>query len=185
MGRVREQAQGEVLPAHGRGKTQTANRSTEVASNDGRDRGHSWGEAGGSMRTWARFRSWAGATLRRSRMESEMDAELRFHMEAYVEDLMCGGVARQEALRRARLEFGGIERFKEEGREARGVNLIETVVQDARFAMRRSTSARPRQKPAGSCFRGSDNEHAADPVCLLRCGVHGRRTAVGEPLRCT
>jgi putative ABC transport system permease protein len=88
------------------------------------------------MRAWARFRSWVGATLRRSRMESEMDAELRFHMQSYVEDLMRGGVTRQEALRRARLEFGGIERFKEEGREARGVNLIETLVQDARFGMR-------------------------------------------------
>ena len=88
------------------------------------------------MRAWARFRSWARATLRRSRMESEMDAELRFHLEAYVEDLMCGGMPRQEALRRARLEFGGMERFKEEGREARGVNLIETLVQDARFGMR-------------------------------------------------
>jgi len=34
----------------------------------------------------------AGATLRRSRMESEMDAELRFHMEAYAKDLVRGGV---------------------------------------------------------------------------------------------
>lgn len=88
------------------------------------------------MRAWACFRSWAEAMLRRSRMESEMDAELRFHVETYVEDLMCGGMSRQEALRRARLEFGGMERFKEEGREARGVNLIETLVQDARFGMR-------------------------------------------------
>jgi len=41
-------------------------------------------------------------------MESEMDAELRFHMEAYAEDLMRGGVQREEAMRRARLEFGEI-----------------------------------------------------------------------------
>jgi len=72
------------------------------------------------MRLWSLLRSWLRATLRRSRMESEMDAELRFHMEAYAEDLMRGGVARHEAMRRARLEFGGIERVKEEGREARG-----------------------------------------------------------------
>ncbi len=59
------------------------------------------------MTQWSRFRSWLRATLRRSRMESEMDAELRFHVEAYAEDLMRGGVARHEAMRRARLEFGG------------------------------------------------------------------------------
>jgi len=88
------------------------------------------------MRLWSLLRSWLRATLRRSRMESEMDAELRFHMEAYAEDLMRGGVARHEAMRRARLEFGGIERVKEEGREARGANLIESLVQDLRYGMR-------------------------------------------------
>ena len=53
------------------------------------------------MTIWARFRSWSRATVRRSRMESEMDAELRFHMEACAEDLVRGGVAREEAMRRA------------------------------------------------------------------------------------
>jgi putative ABC transport system permease protein len=62
-----------------------------------------------------------------------MDSELRFHMEAYAEDLIRGGVQRQEAIRRARLEFGGIERVKEEGREARGANLVESLFQDLRY----------------------------------------------------
>jgi len=65
-----------------------------------------------------------------------MDAELRFHVEAYAEDLVRSGVARHEAMRRARLEFGGIERVKEEGREARGVNLVESLVQDLRYGLR-------------------------------------------------
>jgi putative ABC transport system permease protein len=69
-------------------------------------------------------------------MESEMDAELRFHVEAYAEDLIRGGVARQEAMRRARLEFGGIERAKEQCRDARGVNLVESLVQDLRYGAR-------------------------------------------------
>jgi hypothetical protein len=46
-------------------------------------------------------------------MESEMAAELRFHMEAYAEDLIRSGVPHEEAIRRARLEFGGIDRAKE------------------------------------------------------------------------
>src|SRR5258708_24906613 len=83
-----------------------------------------------SVTVWRRIWSWLDATLRRSRLESEMDAESRFHLEAYAQDLVSGGVPRQEAMRRARIEFGGIERVKEEGREARGVNLVESLLPD-------------------------------------------------------
>jgi putative ABC transport system permease protein len=69
-------------------------------------------------------------------MENEMDAELRFHLEEYAEDLMRGGVPRQEAMRRARLEFGGIERIKEEVREARGVTFLDQLIQDLRYGAR-------------------------------------------------
>ena len=83
-----------------------------------------------------RLRSWLRTILQRARMESEMDAELRFHMESCAEDLTRDGVPRQEALRRARLEFGGIETAKEECREARGASFVETLLQDIRFASR-------------------------------------------------
>src|SRR2546430_5813031 len=88
------------------------------------------------MRLWSRLRSWWNATLRRPRMESEMDRELRFHQQAYAEDLIHRGVSCEEAMRRARLEFGGIERAKEECREARGVNLVESLIQDLRYGAR-------------------------------------------------
>ena len=88
------------------------------------------------MTLWARFRSWLDATLRRPRLESEMDAELRFHLESYTEDLVRSGVPRQEALRRARLEFGAIERAKEECREARGADLFDSIRQDVRYGLR-------------------------------------------------
>jgi putative ABC transport system permease protein len=88
------------------------------------------------MRLWSRLRSWSRASLGRSRMESEMDAELRFHMVAYAEDLIRSGVPREEAMRRARLEFGGIERAKEECREATGVTLVESLAQDLRYGLR-------------------------------------------------
>ena len=51
------------------------------------------------MKLWSRFRSWLRAMARRARMESEMDAELRFHIEAFAEDLVRRGVPREEALR--------------------------------------------------------------------------------------
>jgi predicted permease len=88
------------------------------------------------MTLWSRFSSWLESTLHRSRMENEMDAELRFHLQSFVDDLIRNGMPREEALRRARLEFGAIDRAKEECREARGVSLTETLLQDIRYGTR-------------------------------------------------
>src|SRR5438477_33915 len=88
------------------------------------------------MTFWSKLRSWSLTTLRRSCMESEMDVELRFHIETFAEDLVRSGVPREEALRRARIEFGGIERAKEECRETRGVNHLEALAQDVRYGLR-------------------------------------------------
>ena len=91
------------------------------------------------MTMWSRLRSWVRDNLRRSRMENEMDAELWFHIETYAEDLMRRGVPAEEARRRARLEFGGIENAKEECREARGVHIVEIFL--AGFALWRALDA--------------------------------------------
>src|SRR5215472_8657110 len=88
------------------------------------------------MTLWSRVRSWLRALARRSRMEREMDTELRFHIEAFAEDLVRRGVPREEALRRARIEFGGVERAKEECREARGISFVDSLFQDLRFGLR-------------------------------------------------
>lgn len=74
--------------------------------------------------------------FRRNAVESEADAELRFHFDQYVEKYIKSGLTREDALRRARIEFGGHEQLKEEIRDARGVNLIETLFQDIRYALR-------------------------------------------------
>jgi predicted permease len=65
-----------------------------------------------------------------------MDTELHFHLEAYAEDLVRKGLPRPEALRRARLEFGGVDKTKEECREARGAHLVDILIQDLRYAAR-------------------------------------------------
>ena len=88
------------------------------------------------MTLGSRLRSWTHAILRRARVEGEMDSELRFHVEAYAEDLIRGGVAREEAMRRARLAFGGLDRAKEECREARGVHFVESLMQDIQYGLR-------------------------------------------------
>ena len=84
----------------------------------------------------SRLRSLFRTLFHRPRAEREMDAELRFHIEERAEVLERDGVSREEAFRRARIEFGGIERAKEECRDARGANVLESFVQDLRFGFR-------------------------------------------------
>ena len=73
----------------------------------------------------------------RSRVERDMDEELRSHIAQRAEDLMrSAGLSHAEAERRARLEFGGYQKYKEEIRESLGTHFIETLLQDARYALR-------------------------------------------------
>jgi predicted permease len=81
-----------------------------------------------------RFR--IAALFHRSQVNAEMEDELRSHIECRADDLERSGLQRAEAERRARIEFGGYQRFKEECREAAGVHFFETLLQDLRFALR-------------------------------------------------
>lgn len=76
------------------------------------------------------------AIVRRSTMERELDDELRFHVERAAERFVASGLTRDEALRRARREFGGLDQIKEECRDARGTEVLETLLQDARYGLR-------------------------------------------------
>jgi predicted permease len=88
------------------------------------------------MKSWRELRSFLRNAIWRSAAESEMDAEIRFHIEARAEDFVRSGLARSEALRRARLEFGAVDKAKEECRESRGAHLIENLRQDTRYGLR-------------------------------------------------
>ena len=88
------------------------------------------------MKVWKRVGAWMRALVGRKRMEREMEAELRFHIAARAEDLVRGGMEPEEAMRKAQMEFGGVERAKEECRDARGVNFVEGLVQDLRHGAR-------------------------------------------------
>ena len=76
------------------------------------------------------------ALLRRKSVESELDDEIRFHFEAQVAKYIASGTPRDEATRRARLEFGGLDQVKEECRDARGIRFLETLMQDIRYGLR-------------------------------------------------
>ncbi len=76
------------------------------------------------------------ALFSRKSMEAELDEELRAHFEHQIDKHVQSGLTREEAARRARLEFGGLEQVKEECRDARGVNFIQTLIQDLRYGLR-------------------------------------------------
>jgi predicted permease len=77
------------------------------------------------------------ATLfRRSQMNAEMEDELRSHIQHRADDLERSGLSRAEAERRARIEFGGQARFKDECHEAAGGTLVESLLRDVRLAIR-------------------------------------------------
>jgi len=88
------------------------------------------------MKLVASLRSFASGFLHRSQMEDEMDEELRAHIANRADDLERSGLPRVEAERRARIEFGGQERYKEECREERGGVWLESLWSDVRFSLR-------------------------------------------------
>src|SRR5437016_2614103 len=88
------------------------------------------------MKFLAYFRSVAAKFFRRSQIEHDMEEELRSHIQHRADDLERSGIGRAEAERRARIEFGGHVRFKEECHEALGGNFIETLIQDLRYSVR-------------------------------------------------
>ncbi|MEZ2345907.1 ADOP family duplicated permease [Terriglobus sp. RCC_193] len=76
------------------------------------------------------------ALFRRNAVERELDEELRFHFDQQVEKHVRSGLSQREAIRRTRLEFGGMSQVKENCRESRGTNLLETIGADILFAFR-------------------------------------------------
>lgn len=86
---------------------------------------------------WHRLRRLARALVRRDALERELAAEVQLHVALETEERMrVRGVDQVEARRQALVAFGGIARFTEEHRDARGVRWLEETVQDARYAAR-------------------------------------------------
>jgi predicted permease len=88
------------------------------------------------MRLFSSLHSLASSLFHRSQVHNEIEEELRSHIQHRADDLEHSGLSRAEAARRARIEFGAYERYREESHEALGVNFIETLIQDVRFSLR-------------------------------------------------
>lgn len=83
-----------------------------------------------------RIRSLFAVLTSRFDFEAGMNEELRFHIEQYADDLMRSGVPREEALRRARIEFGGLNTVKGDCRQARGLYLFDELGRELRYSAR-------------------------------------------------
>jgi len=89
------------------------------------------------MRDLSKRVRWMWRALWRSNQaEAEMRDEMRFHVEMEAERLKAIGLHPDEARRQAHVRFGGVEKFKEEGRHARGFAWIDSVSLDARLGVR-------------------------------------------------
>jgi predicted permease len=80
--------------------------------------------------------NWFGRLVRGKRMESELDKELRFHMDTQVAEKMRSGMSEAEARRAVRLEFGGMTQVKEKCRESRGTEWVRQFAQDMHYGAR-------------------------------------------------
>jgi putative ABC transport system permease protein len=86
--------------------------------------------------SWAALRSFLTGLVRRDRIEHDLSDEMAFHLEARINDLTRRGMSLDEARRRARQEFGSLERYKEEVRSARGLGLVDELRSDLLYGWR-------------------------------------------------
>jgi putative ABC transport system permease protein len=74
--------------------------------------------------------------FRRARLDRELDAELRSHVEMSSERNLARGMTPEQARRQALLDFGGLEQTRQSYRERSGLPLLDALFQDLRFALR-------------------------------------------------
>jgi predicted permease len=88
------------------------------------------------MNLLTRLRSWLKWVGNRQRFETDMEAEVRFHIDSYAADLVRSGVPASEAVRRARIEFGGIESHKDAVRASMGLRWWDDLWNDVQYGAR-------------------------------------------------
>jgi predicted permease len=88
------------------------------------------------MRHWDKIRLSLRSVFRRDSVERELDAELRFHLEAQIEENRAAGMSDEEARYEAGRTIGPISQVKEEVREMWGGMLLQRFGQELRYAVR-------------------------------------------------
>src|SRR5579862_9341220 len=86
------------------------------------------------MRWFRKWRLRFQSLFDRSRVENDLEDELRDYIDRETEREVAAGATAEEAKRRALSSLGGTERLKEECRDARGLRWLEDTFSDVRFA---------------------------------------------------
>jgi predicted permease len=74
--------------------------------------------------------------FRRDALDRDLDAEISAHLDLATEENLKRGMTPEEARRHALIQFGGTQQAKENHRDSRGLPLLESFLQDLRFALR-------------------------------------------------
>jgi len=74
--------------------------------------------------------------FRPTQLDRELQAEMSAHLDLAIEENLRRGLTPDKARRQALIRFGGQQQAMENHREARGLPLLETLLQDLRFAVR-------------------------------------------------
>ena len=74
--------------------------------------------------------------IRKTRLEDEMEAELRFYVHMRTEENIRAGMTPHEARREAIKAFGPVALIKDKCRDVKGGGIMEAFLQDARFGAR-------------------------------------------------
>src|SRR5580693_5438312 len=72
----------------------------------------------------------------KNQAELDLSEELQFHLQNQSDEYVAQGMNPKEARHAAFRSMGGIEQAKEECRDARRVNVVESLIQDLRYALR-------------------------------------------------
>ena len=86
----------------------------------------------GLMTVWRRLLS----LRRREELQAGLDEEIRFHIERQTEKNLRAGMAPEEARRRAMVQFGGVERAREDTRDQFRFRAMEDALRDFRYGTR-------------------------------------------------
>ncbi len=81
---------------------------------------------------WRKF----AAIFRRQQLDGELEAELASHLDLAIQENLRQGMPPEEARQEAMIRMGGLEKAREEQRDARGLPVMESVLQDLRYAFR-------------------------------------------------
>ena len=80
--------------------------------------------------------NWLKQLFSRGRLYNDLSDEIQQHLEERIEELVAGGMSREDAAHAAHREFGNVTLIKEDCREMWTFTWMETLWQDIRYAAR-------------------------------------------------